>query len=300
MVLDLADTNVTIDELQGVLNAIQGKRPAAPDDVEEVPVVSTRDHYQIRRTFDVFAGRIREIEQLEPDPTTYDLPGEIPWGADEITVIVHGWGYSRWGAQTMFQTTYHNLREDGYDGAAVGFSYDVTFDTERPWQFSRWWEHFEIARKNGRKLARFVRDARERNPGVAINLVGHSMGVVPVMAALEVLRTAETSVDDAILLGAGFDADPCKRGRRYGSAIEESCRRCLNYHKTNDQLLQRGYSIIEDTSLGRTGCPEPKPPNHVDRDVTVDIADHLAYYGPEGVMSLVAEDMASDAGLDGG
>ncbi len=234
--------------------------------------VSTRGHYYVswfntvRRDPDV--GEF-EYEIEEPVPG-YDSP-ESP---EEVVVFAHGWQVDSWVAEVNFQLLAGTLAENGYDNPVVGFEWDSTtsvFD---------WWEAIEIAKRNGKKLGRFLADYRQQNPDTTIRLMGHSLGAQ--VALSTVARVDENdwfeAVDSLTLLGAAVDDEVVATDETYGPAIARRVGQADNFHSANDDILKTGYTAAEwDLALGNYGAEGTTPENYADQKVD-HVTTHYNYF----------------------
>jgi hypothetical protein len=257
-----------------------GDVTGAPD----YPRATTRGHFDIHWWYG---------DQLTDGHTAtdYDTVGAIPgWNAggspDEVLVAVHGWLTAADEAPDHFATVETSLANEGYDRPVIGFSYDA--DTG----VTNWWPATDIAERNGPKLAAFLADYADANPGTSVRLTGHSLGARVVLSAIESLHGAGRTnlIASATLLGGAADNDAVSTEGRYGGHIEAATGRLDNFWKHDDQVLDWAYSTGEfDSAVGEEGCEGPAPANYADRNVDY-VPDHFSYHEPgDGCMPEVVD-----------
>jgi pimeloyl-ACP methyl ester carboxylesterase len=233
--------------------------------------VSTRGNYRI--------GPFNGVYPRPGGPSPYrsdGVPGRDDDATpDEVAVFVHGFLVDRRQANATFRIVRDGLRFYGYDAPVVGF----TWDASGALAVDDWYPTVAVARRNGRRLAAFVRDYRRLNPDAAVRLVGHSLGAQVVLSALERLSGGDDGVDSVTLLGGAVDDDAPSFGvGDYGDAIATAAGRVDNYHSRNDDRLRRYYPAVEfDAPVGTAGADGDTPANYTDHDVA-DVDGHLRYY----------------------
>jgi pimeloyl-ACP methyl ester carboxylesterase len=237
-------------------------------------VVSTRGHFDV--------GWDGAYRRDGVGPSEYETNGAVP-GVDrgcasDVTVLIHGYGMDKadfGGKVTQLRT---GLREEGYDGTIVGYSWD----SDQP--LVQWWDTTQIATWNGPKLAAFTQACQNVCPGGRIRYVAHSLGARVALAALESLAEAGATelVDSVSLLGAAEGAKQASLDGEYGAAIETSARSVENFWNSGDTILDTVYGIAEwEDALGCDGITGPAPANYADRNVDY-VPDHFSYYEPDG------------------
>jgi len=242
----------------------------------EVPYVTTRGHFEIE------GGWFTSDVVLTDGHSQYDYQenGSIPSGG-ELTVWVHGWRNDLETARSNFRNGESVLADNGYDGAVAGYTYDA--DTS----LTEWWSAYEIAQRNGPKLAAFVSDSVES--GTTVRLVGHSLGAKVIMAGVEALSDAgySNSVESVSLLGGAVVDDECSVGGRYGPAAADAARQVDNFWMDGDRVLDWAFGLAEgDGAVGESGVEGQPPENWEDHEVDVD--GHSGYDEPgSGCMDQV-------------
>lgn len=258
------------------------KSAGAAETPPDVPLVTTRDHFDIR-----FGHVVRN-----PDygPTEYGTNGAVP-GIDaeqcpsDLTVFVHGFKTKAGRVTETVADARHALETNGYGGTTIGYSWDSDNG------FWNWWQTTEIARHNGPKLAAFVDDYLSICGG-QVRLVGYSLGAQVVLAAVEALADWgwDDQVDAVALLGAAADEDAPSLEGRYGSALETRAGRVDNYWKDDDAVLELAYESAEwADALGACGIAGTPPSTYADHRVDY-VPDHFSYYeAGDGCMHEVVE-----------
>jgi len=248
------------------------------------PQVSTRGHYDITWYGEPY--RKSGYGEFEYD-TVGAIPGLDGESQDELLVYVHGWMKEPGEAVEGFRTAREAYRANGYDQPVVGFNWDSDSD------LFDWWESTEIAEANGKKLAKFVHDYRERNPETRMRLVCHSLGARVLLSAVEVLNRSDVTdyVDSISLLGGAADNDAVATDGAYGPDIANAVGQADNFWKDDDDVLNWAYTSVEfDSAVGEEGCEGTQPANYQDHNVDY-VPDHFSYYEPgEGcIADVVAE-----------
>ncbi|MFD1645311.1 DUF726 domain-containing protein [Haloarchaeobius litoreus] len=237
------------------------------------PRVTTRGHYDITWYGSVY---LTDGHTEWDYDTAGDIPGLDSAAPDELLVHVHGWMNEPDSAVEGFQTAEAAYRDNGHDGAVIGFSWDSDSSV------FGWWDSTEIAEENGKKLANFVNTYRQANPGTTIRLVCHSLGARVTLRCIEVLNA--NGITDAVqsvsLLGGAADNDAVSTGGRYGPDLANAVGQVDNYWKSDDDVLNWAYTTAEfDSAVGEEGCEGTPPANYEDHNVDY-VPDHYSYYYP--------------------
>jgi esterase/lipase superfamily enzyme len=206
------------------------------------------------------AGRLNEVADGEPD---------------ETVIFVHGWLANERASLGRMSMMRYSLRENGYDGAVVGFTWD-TDEVAHRWKLGR-----RIAERNGPKLAQFVHDYREET-GSDVRLVSNSLGARVVLEAARSLYLSDVhdAVESISMMGAAADSDSVALNGRYGKPVRDAVGDVHNYWIQHDGILNQQYRLIEFTgALGGTGANGETPPNYHDHRVTY-VPDHYSFYRP--------------------
>jgi esterase/lipase superfamily enzyme len=238
----------------------------------EVPLVSTRGHYEINFGFvSLTDGNTK---------TNYDTNGGVPGldteaNPEELVVFLHGWNASPEKAITFTEETTTALEANGYDQPVVGYTWDSAADT-----VLQWWSVVEIALRNGAKLANFITDYKQANPGADVRLVPFSLGARVALKACELL--AEQGQTDIVttmsLLGAAVDDEGVDTGTDFAHGVKKATTRTDNFYNEDDPLLTKEYLIAEfSQALGAVGAEGSTTQNYTDHDVTY-VDGHEEYF----------------------
>lgn len=245
------------------------------------PQVSTRGHFDVTWYGSVY--RKDGYTQWEYD-TVGSIPGVDSAAPEELLVHVHGWRNEANEAVEGFEEAREAYRANGYDHPVVGFNWDSDSSV------FGWWDSTEIAEENGKKLAKFVYDYRERNPDTRLRLVCHSLGARVLLRSVEVLNDSNVTdfVDSITLLGGAADNDAVSTGGAYGPDIANAVGQADNFWKDEDDVLNWAYTTAEwDSAVGEEGCEGTQPANYQDHNVDY-VPDHFSYDQPgEGCIADV-------------
>ncbi|WP_267641159.1 esterase/lipase family protein [Haloarchaeobius amylolyticus] len=247
----------------------------------DFPRATTRGHFDIHWWYG---------DQLTDGHTAWDYStvGNIPgYGTspdpDEVMISIHGWLVEQSEAPDHFATVKRSLRNNGYDHPVIGFSYDSDTST------TDWWPATDIAERNGKKLANFIRYYRSQT-GADVRLIGHSLGGRVLVSTLQELNGLgeQDSIVSATLLGAAADNDAVSVSGEYGDDIAAVAGHVDNYWKDEDDVLNWAYSTGEfDSAVGEEGCEGTPPANYTDHNVDY-VPDHFSYHEPgDGCMAEV-------------
>lgn len=245
---------------------------------ESFPRVSTRGHFWITW----FHGeKLRDGHSATDfDRKGKPIPGWDGDAPDELLVHAHGFMNTERSAIRLFETMRQSLRKHGYDHPVVGFSWDSN------WNPNRWWSTVRIAKRNGTKLAQFVREYRKRNPDTTVRVTGHSLGGQVAVSTLDALRAQngkqKVGVASASLLGAAVRAHAVAQDGEYGPAISAVPGRCDNFYSSNDWVLLGAFGPAElSSAVGRTGAKGSTPDGYADHDVSDQVNSHFDYVEPD-------------------
>lgn len=295
-----------------------GRRAEAKSDeayqagVFAIPYASTRGHV--------------DDGELAPGHDAYDysVVGEMPHSETEVMVVVHGLNNSEVKGVNRFGLARESLAHNGYQGVVIGFSWDGATNWD-PFGATGYRIAKHNAMANGPKLARFLIDLQERNPGASIRVIGYSMGARLAAEAVLALDTdpafagSKFKVASVHLVGAAIDNEQLQVGGLYGDAIERRVGTFFNYYSPSDSKLGKYYPPLEaDRAVGRHDLEdrERAPRNYVSRDVSTELLaagddggvdpdgehgrNHSAYLGirtdkgkwvDDGCMDVVASDI---------
>ena len=277
---------------------------------EVVPEVTTRDH------FSTSSGKRRKTHTRYDYGIAGTIPGLTPGTScpEHLAIAVHGWTNPPMDGQDKFLRAQASLRQLGYNGPVVGFSWDS--DTQRcPLDFPvigdaicfitgdklrGFDEGKEIADGNGPKLAAFLGDFKAHCPCTAIHLMGHSLGARVVLQTLQAfaedrsLRWSQLGagrIDDVHLFGAAVNNESPQLNKDFGESIQNEVEKIYNYYSKEDWVLSEPYNYKESSdAVGRSGIENRRqtPTNYTDVDVEDLIKkDHFLYWGKRDEIGAV-------------
>lgn len=247
------------------------------------------------------ASLAEEPEELP----TIDLCGEEPTATDvpddgELLVYVYGYDTPVEFGRRLGATLAAALDEQGYTGelAVAEWNAQPESGAETEQSAGAFAEAEANADADGRKLARWL----EANAtGRTVRIVGYSLGCRVSLRALDAVDGRTVDIGTVSLLGPAVPArSVCPEGGQFDT---DSARAVFSYHSANDGVICGAFaaylSVVSEQdppALGCTGsdCPDSRPGNVVDRDVTARIGDHCAYGFPDvGVVPDLVEDFST-------
>lgn len=239
--------------------AAAGKSGDCEDVDFSTPRVDTVDHFDT-----TWYGSVYRTDGNTA--TNYDRSGEALPTGDELIFHVHGW---RNGEACGIDSI--ELAEDAY--GSFGYSAGVSGSV---WGSDyAWWNAKEIADRTGPKLANFLTEYRDQNPGTTIRLQGHSLGakvLCETLLALDAQGATDVVTSVLFFAGAVVDSEVAVSGE-YGTAIENTVDHAENYWDGDDSVLNWAFSSYEwSWAIGNNGCNGTPPSNYTDHDVT-DVVD---------------------------
>ena len=215
----------------------------------------------------------------------FDAYGDVPYGADPLTIFVHGWqaelGGDAWGQSYLCRQA---LGDAGYDEPVVGFKY---------WANNFWWpDAKDDAHDAGSQLAELIQWWDDEHGPEEIRIICHSLGGHVSLQCLDDLQEDGDSVASLSLLGAAVDADSVTEGGDWYDAARDGADQVDNFYSADDGVLEYIYSIGEfgDEALGEESADGTPPATLSEFDVTDTIGDHCEYFQPDtGCMDAVAD-----------
>lgn len=296
---------------------IKGRRIEAREEqafekgVRDVSFASTRGHL--------------ENGKLIPPHTKFDYEfvGDFPKDND-ILIVIHGLNNTEIKAKNRFALAQESLRNDGYRGTIVGFSWDGSTNWD-PFGATGYRVAKHNAMANGPKLADFICELQAKNPRAKIRVLGYSMGArlaVEAIYALDADDKHGVRLASVHLVGAAIDNEHLQTDDRYGKPIERRVVKFFNYFSPIDSKLGKMYQALEaDFAVGRVDLEDKSraPTNYVSRDVSQELLsvdkvgrplpkeprgrNHSAYLGirddsgawrDDGAMNVIAADIAQN------
>jgi len=198
-------------------------------------------------------------------------------GVKEITIMIHGLRNNAPGALTKFVTAKKRLAYLGYKNPVVGYSYDSNTTGAQYISYALHALHtgLIIAGKNGRNLAKFVTDFKQKSPETKIRLMGHSLGAHVILSMIDNLaRNAKNKgiIEAVYFFGGSIPSDALNP--RIGSHAQRIVETQLkNYYSPDDEVLRLadnwnwvntpiGYRGARGKTISKYSQIMVKPKNH--------------------------------------
>ncbi|MDF9745715.1 RICIN domain-containing protein [Natrinema salsiterrestre] len=196
-----------------------------------------------------------------------------------LLVFTHGWLEEIGGsAEDQAYNAEVALREAGYDGPVIGNEYD-SLDLD-------WWDATDEAERAGRIFGDWLARFRQRNPATTVRVMGHSLGAMMTLSALNRLADRGEWIHSLDLVGGAVDHDSI--GDTWTDGVENAVGEVHNYHSYDDSILDVIYEVGEwDDALGYSGAEGWTPDNYYDHDVSDDVGSHCEYFKRGGCMHRV-------------
>ena len=163
-------------------------------------------------------------------------------GAKEITIMIHGLRNNAPGALTKFVTAKKRLAYLGYKNPVVGYSYDSNTTGAQYISYALHALHtgLIIAGKNGRNLAKFVTDFKQKSPETKIRLMGHSLGAHVILSMIDNLaRNAKNKgIIEAVYFFGGSIPSDALNSKNGSHAQRIVATKIKNYYSPDDEVLR--------------------------------------------------------------
>ena len=198
-------------------------------------------------------------------------------GKKEITIMIHGLRNNASGALTKFLIAKRKLTHLGYKNPIIGYSYDSNTTGAQYILHALHALHVGviIANKNGKNLAKFVTDFKQKSPETKIRLMGHSLGAHVILSTMKNLakNAKNKGIIEAVYLFGGSipnDALSIKNGFYAERIIATKIR---NYYSPYDEVLRVvddwnwvdtpiGYRGARGKTISKYSQTMVKPKNH--------------------------------------
>ena len=198
-------------------------------------------------------------------------------GTKEITIMIHGLRNNTSGALTKFVIAKRKLVQLGYKNSVIGYSYDSNTTGAQYILHALHALHVGviIANKNGRNLAKFVTDFKQKSPETKIRLIGHSLGAHVILSMIKNLakNTKNKGIIEAVYLFGGSipsDALSVKNASYVQKIVATKIR---NYYSPYDDVLRSvddwnwnvtpiGYKGAKGKTISKYSQTMVKPKNH--------------------------------------
>ena len=191
--------------------------------------------------------------------------------------MIHGLRNNTSGALTKFVIAKRKLTHLGYKNPVVGYSYDSNTTGAQYILHALHALHVGviIANKNGRNLAKFVTDFKQKSPETKIRLMGHSLGAHVILSTIKNLakNTKNKGIIEAVYLFGGSipsDALNVKSALYVQKIVSKKIR---NYYNPHDEVLHVvgdwnwadtpiGYKGAHGKTISKYSQTMVKPKNH--------------------------------------
>lgn len=198
-------------------------------------------------------------------------------GTKEITIMIHGLRNNAPGALTKFVTAKKRLAYLGYKNPVVGYSYDSNTTGAQYISYALHALHtgLIIAGKNGRNLAKFVTDFKQKSPETKIRLMGHSLGAHVILSMIDNLaRNAKNKgIIEAVYFFGGSIPSDALNSKNGSHAQRIVATKIKNYYSPDDEVLRLadnwnwvntpiGYRGARGKTISKYSQIMVKPKNH--------------------------------------
>ena len=191
--------------------------------------------------------------------------------------MIHGLRNNTSGALTKFVIAKRKLAHLGYKNPVIGYSYDSNTTGAQYILHALHALHIGviIANKNGRNLAKFVIDFKQKSPETKIRLIGHSLGAHVILSTIKNLakNTKNKGIIEAVYLFGGSipsDALSAKNALYVQKIVSKKIR---NYYSPYDEVLRVvddwnwvntpiGYKGAHGKTIPKYSQTMVKPKNH--------------------------------------
>ena len=232
------------------------------------PRISTRGFYSLDSGITITNQTYRLYPKLIFDALV---------GTKEITIMIHGLRNNTSGALTKFIIAKRKLVQLGYKNPVIGYSYDSNTTGAQYILHALHALHVGviIANKNGRNLAKFVTDFKQKSPETKIRLMGHSLGAHVILSTIKNLakNTRNKGIIEAVYLFGGSipsDALSVKNASYVQKIVATKIR---NYYSPYDDVLRSvddwnwnvtpiGYKGAKGKTISKYSQTMVRPKNH--------------------------------------
>ena len=198
-------------------------------------------------------------------------------GTKEITIMIHGLRNNTSGALTKFVIAKRKLIQLGYKNPVIGYSYDSNTAGAQYILHALHALHVGviIANKNGRNLAKFVTDFKQKSPETKIRLMGHSLGAHVILSMIKNLakNTKNKGIIEAVYLFGGSIPSDALSVKNASYVQKIVCAKIRNYYSPYDEVLRTvddwnwadtpiGYKGAYGKTISKYSQTMVKPKNH--------------------------------------
>ena len=192
----------------------------------------------------------------------------------EFVIMIHGLRNNKSGALAKYIIAEKRLKRLHYKHSVIGYSYDsnIVGVQYKSTAISALKTGLIIAKKNGRNLARFILDAKKKNPPVKIRLMGHSLGAQVILSTIEILSKNSKNrniIESIHLFGGSIPSNsfhPKKFGRSFQMIVNK---KIINFYSPYDEVLKAATEEQwVDTPIGYKGSVGLNISKYTQRRVT--------------------------------
>ena len=198
-------------------------------------------------------------------------------GTKEITIMIHGLRNNTSGALTKFIIAKRKLVQLGYKNPVIGYSYDSNTTGAQYILHALHALHVGviIANKNGRNLAKFVTDFKQKSPETKIRLMGHSLGAHVILSMIKNLakNTRNKGIIEAVYLFGGSIPSNALSVKNASYVQKIVATKIRNYYSPYDDVLRSvddwnwnvtpiGYKGAKGKTISKYSQTMVRPKNH--------------------------------------
>ena len=198
-------------------------------------------------------------------------------GTKEITIMIHGLRNNTSGALTKFVIAKRKLVQLGYKNSVIGYSYDSNTTGAQYILHALHALHVGviIANKNGRNLAKFVTDFKQKSPETKIRLIGHSLGAHVILSMIKNLakNTKNKGIIEAVYLFGGSISSDALSVKNASYVQKIVATKIRNYYSPYDDVLRSvddwnwnvtpiGYKGAKGKTISKYSQTMVMPKNH--------------------------------------
>ena len=203
-----------------------------------IPRITTRGYY------DLTTGKTKKNNSyyLYPKSSFDKLIGQ-----KEISIMIHGLRNDKAGAVNKFEIAQRQLRKIRYRFPVIGYSYDSNTKGAhlKKYELRSLRAGQKIAQKNGRNLAQFILDFKQKSPETKFRLLGHSLGSQVILSTVEYLSKSSKNkniLESLHFFGASITAD-VPSSRKYGPKLQRIVNgKIINYFAPTDEVLKYAHN----------------------------------------------------------
>jgi hypothetical protein len=173
--------------------------------------------------------------------------------------MIHGLRNNTNGALTKFVIAKRKLAHLGYKNPVIGYSYDSNTTGAQYILHALHALHIGviIANKNGRNLAKFIIDFKQKSPETKIRLMGHSLGAHVILSTIKNLakNTKNRGIIEAVYLFGGSIPSDALSVKNASSVQKIVSKKIRNYYNPYDEVLRvaEDWNWV-DTPIGFKGA----------------------------------------------